>query len=430
MPVDKLVARCGKYGKAALAHPQYPLMKNIAFFSLANLLGNFFAFLFHFYIARALTVVEYGAISALIAAFGLFSLPIGSFAILVVKKVAQDKAKAASVAKGALNLSLAFAATVCFAIIVFSQAFLGFFHLEEWLLVPLFAFGVLLGCVSAALNGVLQGLENFFLSGSSFVAGSLVKLLLGFVLVGALGYGMLGALGAFVAAIAVSTGIVFCYLFPLLKEKGEPYYFWNMKKDFLVITAISIGMFLALSGDLIVLGNLFPEDELGFYAAGSMLAKIISYALLPLSAVVFPKMVESAHLKKSSNVLFVGLALLAVAGAAFLAFYWFFGGFALSFLYSDKYLAGLSYLMVLSLSVVFYCFNALLSRQFIAERNSFYTIAVLAIPIAGLALLYFIPDISFAPYVMLGLNAVLFVASMVLLKNGRMKAAAEAPVIS
>jgi len=430
MPIDKLVGKCGKYGKATLADPNYPLMKNIAFFSLANLLGNFFGFLFHFYIARALTVVEYGAISALIAAFSLFGLPIGSFAILVVKKVAQGRGNASAVAKGALGISFAFAAAACFALLVFSQAFLGFFHLEELLLVPLFAIGVLLGCISAALNGVLQGLENFFLSGASFIVGSLAKLVLGFLLVGALGWGMLGAFGAFVAASAVSTAIIFYYLFPLLKETGKPYYFLDMKKDFLAITAISIGMFLALNGDLIVLGNLFPEDELGFYAAGSMLAKIISYALLPLSVVVFPKMVESAHLKKSSNVLFVGLALLAVLGLAFLVFYWFFGGFALSILYSDKYLAGLSYLMVLSLSVVIYCFNALLSRQFMAEKSDAYAAAVLAIPIAGLALLYFIPDISFAPYVMLGLNVVLFAASMVLLKKGGMKVAAEAPVVS
>jgi len=419
MPIDKLVGKLGKHGEAALSHPHYGLMKNMAFFSLANLAGNFFAFLFHFYIARQLTISDYGTLSALFAAFTLFSLPVGSFSTLVIKKVAQDNENAPSIAKSATRIAFVFSFVVGFLLMLFSGFFMGFFHLQGQWLVPLYAVMLMFGCAWAALNGVLQGMGRFFLSGSAFVAGSLAKLIAGFVLVGALGFGMLGAMGAFGMVSVACVFIGLWYLYPMLKSKDKEYDFSGIKKDFLKIIAIDAGMFLALNGDLIVLGNRFPDDSLGFYSTASTLAKIISYALLPLSVVAFPKLVEGMKVKKSSNVLAFTLALLAICGAAFLVFYYFAGSFVLSFLYSEKYLPGVQYLLALSAAVIFFCFNALLSRYFIAGKAGAYTFAVLAIPLAGLALLYAAPGISYAPYAMLGINLALFATGLFFLRlNG------------
>lgn len=428
MPVDRLVGKFGKAGQAALAHPHYPLMKNMAFYSLANLAGNFFAFLFHFYIARQLSVADYGALSALFAAFSLFSLPVGSFSSLVVKKVAEDNHHAPAIAKAASKLALLFSFAVGFALVFFSGFFLDFFHLQGQWLVPIYSVLLVFGCLWAALNGVLQGMSRFFLSGGAFVAGSLAKLLAGLLFVGALGLGMLGAMGAFGMVSVVCVAIGLWCLAPMLKSSEKGYDFSGIKKDYLKILAIDAGLFLALNGDLIVLGNLFPNDSLGFYSTASTIAKIISYALLPLSAVAFPKLVEGMKMKSSKSVLAFTLCLLAACGAAFLIFYYFAGSLVLSFLYSDKYLPGVQYLLVLSAAVIFYCFNALLSRYFIAGKAGAYTMAVLIIPLAGLALLYATPSISYAPYVMLGMNAAMFGASLVFLKlDGQKKAAPSTP---
>ena len=421
MPIEKLVGRFGKYGEAALANPHYGLMKNMAFYSLANLLGNFFAFLFHFYIARQLTVTDYGTLSALFAAFTLFSLPVGSFSTLIVKKVAQDNKNAPAIVKSASRIALIFSFVVGFMLVIFSGFFMGFFHLQGQWLVPLYAIMLVFGCLWAAFNGVLQGMGRFFLSGTAFVAGSFAKLLAGIALVGVLGFGVLGAMGAFGVVSIVCVIIGLWYLYPMLKSKDKEYDFSGIKKDFLKIVAIDAGMFLALNGDLIVLGNRFPNDSLGFYSTASTIAKIISYALLPLSVVAFPKLVEGMKVKSSSKVLTFTLGLVAICGVAFLVFYYFAGPFILSFLYSEKYLPGVQYLMVLSAAVILYCLNALLSRYFIAGKAGAYLLAVLAIPIAGLALLYAAPDITYAPYAMLGINLVLFAAGIFFLKRNRLE---------
>jgi len=431
MPVDWLVGKFGKYGEAALANPQYPLLKNMAFYSLASLAGNFFAFIFHFYVARQLSVTDYGALAALIASFSLFSLPMGSFSALVIKKVAQDGRNAPAVAREATKLALIFSFLVGFVLVLFSGFFMSFFHLQgEWL-VPIYVVLLIFSCVWAAFNGTLQGMSRFFLVGSEFAASSLIKLILAFVLVGMLGFGLIGAIGAYGSAGVVSVAIGLWFLHPMLKSNGKAYSFSGAQKEFTHIFLISAGMFLALSGDLIVLGNLFPDDSLGFYAASSTIAKVISYALLPLAAVAFPKIVETVHLKKQSNVLMFTMALLAVCGVAFLVFYHFAGAFVLSFLYSDKYLPGMQYLMVLSVATIFYCLNALLSRYFIAGKAGAYAIAAVIIPLAGLAALYAAPSISLAPYVMLGINIALFAAGMIFMRlNGVGKRAPVVPKVN
>ncbi|MFH1017392.1 MAG: oligosaccharide flippase family protein [Pseudomonadota bacterium] len=415
--MKRLVEKCIKCHEGLAIHPHYPLMKNMAFFTLASLLGNFFAFLFHFYVARALTALEYGTLSALIAAYGMFLLLVGSFSTLVTKKVAQEKQNVPAIARYALKLALAFSLAVGIPLMLFSQAFGDYFHIKDAWLAPVFAVAVGFGCVWAALNGVIQGLERFFLSGLAAVAGSLAKLVLGGLAVGLLGYGLFGAFGAFGANAMVCALIAIWSIGQMPRTDGEGHGFGRIRDDFFNILMIDAGLFFAMNIDLIVMGNLFYEDNLGFYSAASMVAKIISYALLPLAVVAFPRMAGGRErLGKPRDVLFFTLAAVAVCGACFLVAYQIAGGFVLSVLYSDKYLQGLQYLMVLSLSVVLYCFNSLISRYFIASHAGTYPKVALLIPIVGAAGFYLAPSIALAPFVMLGINAALLAAGLVLLK--------------
>jgi|GEM_PF-3979581 len=391
--------------KKFLTQPQYALYRNFAFFSSASLAGNFFAFLFHFLVARRISVADYGTLSVLLALFGILILPFGSFASLIVKKVAQKKSDAPSIALQAAKISaVAGCAAIAFSLLA-PGAFASIFHVFDPSIPLVFAFALALAFVWTALNGVLQGLERFYLSGTAFALGSLAKLAAVFLL--AASFGLLGAVVSYGAAFLVTLLICSFAIASLLKSASRSK-LRITASDYLQIALLDIGLALLFNGDLVVLGNQFPEDSLGFYSAGSTVAKIISYALLPLAAVAFPKMVEQASSGKKPKAVLATLALVGAGGAAFLVFYSLLGAQFLSLLYSEKYLPAVQYLLVLSLSTIFYCANMALSRYFIAVKNGIYTALCLAVPLLSLALLYSLHSVSLAPFVMLGANAALF----------------------
>jgi O-antigen/teichoic acid export membrane protein len=398
-----------------LSSPKYSIYRNFAFFSAASLAGNFFAFLFHFYSARQLSVADYGSLNVLLALFGVLILPFGSFASLLIKKVAQRKQDAPSIAIEAAKVALASGAITLALLLVFSSQFNSLFHFQDNAIPILFGLTLALAFFWTSLNGVLQGLERFFLSGTAFAAGSLAKLGLAFLLASTGLLGLPGALASYGITFLITSAMAFWGLRSLFLSPGAKRYdLSGFKADYLQIVAIDIGLALIFNGDLVVLGHLFPGDSLGFYSAAAIIAKIISYALLPLAAVAFPKMVEQAAGSQKPKALFATLGLVLAGGLFILAFYALAGPAFLSLLYTEKYLAATQYLMLLSLSMVFYCLNMVASRYFVATGRRLYSLFALLLPIAGLALLYLAGSIALAPLVMLGTNLALFAAGAAL----------------
>ncbi|MCX8198388.1 MAG: oligosaccharide flippase family protein [Candidatus Micrarchaeota archaeon] len=394
------------------------LYKNFIFFSSASLLGNFFAFLYHFYSARNLSVPDYGALNALLSLFGVLVLPFASFSALLVKKVAQEKSRAYAACRLAVRISLLFSAALLALVLAFPQQLNSAFHIEDPAVPLFFWLAVSLALLWISLNGVLQGLGNFFLSGSAFAAGSLAKLALAFLFVLLGSFTLSTAIASYGIAFLIAAGMAAFGLRGFFAAPKKAQGMQGMKGDYAKIAGMDMGFALLFNGDLVVLGMLFPGEQLGFYSAASIVAKIISYALLPLAAVAFPKMVEQSWRKQSPKALFLTLAVVLAGGAGILAFYQLAGAQFLSILYTERYLPAMPYLMVLSLAMVLYCLNMASSRYFAAVGSRLYSALAIILPAAGLFLIYATASMELAPAIMLAANLALFLSGALLFLSG------------
>lgn len=396
--------------------PHYGLIKNMSFFSFSHLLGNLFSFLYHFYVARLLSITDYGILNALIATFSLILIPINSFTSLVIKQIAASSTNSpriSALSKAALKIVLLAAIFVSILIMAFRNSFESFFHIESnFLIVSTFAITIVLFAIYSIILGILNGLQRFFASGLIFIIGSVGKLVFALVFMVALGFGLVGALGALAAMALIGILLGGSAIYIIIKERTDPFSFSKIKSEYVLIVCIDVAFFLILNGDLILLRNKFPEQTLGLYSAASILAKIITFALTPLTAVTFPKIVEQKN--AGSKSFFVTLAMILVGGLVFLVFYYFFGSYVISFLYSSKYLQANNFLILLSISVLVYSINLAFSRYFIAQENYKYALCVFVISIIGLTSFYIFSTIDAAPYFMLGINLAILLVSVCL----------------
>ncbi|MFH1785870.1 MAG: oligosaccharide flippase family protein [Candidatus Micrarchaeota archaeon] len=411
-----LIAGYLRYKDHLKQNKNYDLMKNAGFFSFANIIGNAFNFIFHFYVARFITITEYGVLNALIAAISLFLLPIGSFSALIVKQIAKEdnKEKISGIAKATIKTAILLSLFIMAVLFIAKEPLQDYFHITDDLIIFLFVINVGLLLISNTLNGILQGLQRFFISGSVFIFSSGVKLAIMFYLVAIVSLGLVGAVTAYAVIPLVTIVLIFYFVHSFLLQKSESFNIFKLKREYLAIVAIDIGLFLALSGDLLVLGNLFPNDDLGFYAAASVIAKILTFALLPFANVAFPKIVSQIKTGSEKATFWLTLTGVLLGGLVFLAVYYILGHHIISFVYSTKYTEAMQFLLILTVSAIFYTANMVISRYMIAHEKRAYSIFAFLIPIIGLVSIYILlPAIQDVPFFMLGINLLLAIIGLI-----------------
>ena len=98
------------------------------------------------------------------------------------------------------------------------------------------------------------------------------------------------------------------------------------------------GVLYMMSLDMIVVQRYFPAQETGYYGAAGMIGRAIYFFTAPLTAVMFPKIVDSAARSEKSNVLFLALGATALMGAGAASFCTFFPEVPLRLVYNPSFL--------------------------------------------------------------------------------------------
>src|SRR5438876_485501 len=71
-----------------------------------------------------------------------------------------------------------------------------------------------------------------------------------------------------------------------------------------------------ISQDMLVVQRFFPESETGYYGAAGMIGRALFFFTAPMTAVLFPKVVQSAMRAEKSSVLGQAFGATALLGAA------------------------------------------------------------------------------------------------------------------
>ncbi|MCG8429766.1 MAG: hypothetical protein MJA29_01130, partial [Candidatus Omnitrophica bacterium] len=255
---------------------------------------NFFSLLYQLLIAHKLPVADFAAFNSLIAIFTMASAPLYTLQVAVTKYVSEFNAQGRGLMlrgwlSGLLRKNILYAGAT-----LLTAGFLSSFILDA-LKIPAASCGYILALLLAVnwffpvFAGAVQGLERFGWYSGVSVAGGILKLGLAALLI-ALGYSAQGALGALLAANAVTVLILCVPLRPFLSFGEKGVFRYRDVFSYLVPVALSYFCFMALvSTDMIMVRYFFSENDSGFYSLAQIIGKIFLFLPGAVSMVMFPR---------------------------------------------------------------------------------------------------------------------------------------------
>ncbi|MFA4887217.1 MAG: oligosaccharide flippase family protein, partial [Candidatus Nanoarchaeia archaeon] len=210
-------------------------------------------------------------------------------------------------------------------------------------------------------RGILQGLQSFKSLGINLTLEGLVKCTVGIGLI-LLGFKVYGAI------IGVVLSILFAFLFTYKPLKS----YLIRTKEIVVskdVYSYAFPVFIALliltsyyTLDVLLVKHYFPEAEAGYYAALSLIGKMIFFATFAIGNVMFPKVAEMHALNKDNEHLlnkslsFMGLgAVIAIIG------YFVFSKLIVSLLFGKDFLSITPLVGWIGIAMAFFSLTYLLS---------------------------------------------------------------------
>jgi O-antigen/teichoic acid export membrane protein len=178
---------------------------------------------------------------------------------------------------------------------------------------------VLVSLWMPVFNGALQGKQDFLAMGWAAIGGGFARVAVAALLVlGFKGESAAMLLGAF-AGMAILAGVAMWRTRDLWTAKPEPF---DKRRLLAQVVPLMFGFTACqfmFTADTMFASALFSREELKPYGAAGTLSRALLWLVLPLAAVMFPKLVH-ANSKSEKNNLFGlvlgGTGLLTVVGAA------------------------------------------------------------------------------------------------------------------
>ena len=333
------------------------LLKHSLVMFISGLLTGFLNYVFQLYMGRALGPVDYGTLDVLFSIFYVLVAPSGTIQTIITKFVSDYKAqdeygKVRKLISYSFKRILIYGSIFLVVYIILSSYIAEFLNISRVSLVMLMGVVLLLSFMTPVMNGVLAGLQKFNWLAASGVVLTFTKLVSGVLLV-MFGFGVYGAVNA------LNIAAVFGLLLPLIPiwflfehEKKEIDGVKIFKYGFgaLIITTM---LMLLTNIDMVLVKHYFSSLESGYYAAASMLAKIIWFASGALIAVMFPKISSMfAKGEDTSSLLKNTMFYTSLVSGSIIAIYFIAPNFVVHLLFGEQYkIAGLIGLFALGLGL-------------------------------------------------------------------------------
>jgi len=358
------------------------LVKGSAIVFTAFIAAELVGFFLRMFLARSLTVAEYGlfyAIFALVSFFTLFRDPGLSTALVkyipeftVRKQFAKLKSSIASV----LLVQAAFGLIVSAALFIFSdQIALAIFRtLDATLPLRILSVWFCAAIFYILAESIFQGFQNMPAYASVHFFSTLSVFLLAVLFVGVLGSSIGSIALAYLIAAAV-TGLFSLAIFirryrHVFQEKAlvtKP-----LLKKLLVFALLvfvgGLGGLIITYSDTLMITIFRTLPEVGFYQAAQPTAHILWYLPMALSTVLFP-MISEIWAKRERKLLGQALHFLTKFSFIFIMptaiIFIAFPETAINLLFGPGYLAGATALQILSATAIVYALYAILSSAIV-----------------------------------------------------------------
>lgn len=354
---------------------RHELISGSFFIFIGSIFSNILAFLFNLFLARNLAATDYGIYASLLSIITLFGIPAQAFTPVIVRFATsyfskQEAKKARFFYFESFKYMFIVSFCIFWLIVIFSHFLLNFFHLNNTYYIVLTAGIIAFSYLGLVNNAFLQSLLKFGFM--SFIGGfgSLLKLIVGAVLV-FMGFRVFGGLFAVLFMSIASILLGFIPLRFLLKKADKTKVGISKREIFayaIPTTIAVLGLTSFISTDVILVRHFFNSEQAGLYAGLSLVGRVIFYFTGPISMVMFPLIIKRHALGKNFNNLFyLAILLVLLPSFSIMVFYFFFPGFVVNlFLGGKSYLAIVPYIGLFAIfltvfSVLNVCVNFFLS---------------------------------------------------------------------
>lgn len=331
--------------------------------------ANVINYVYHLVMGRILGPVDYGSLASIFSIFYMVGIIPSSTGFAIVKFIssAKDAKERASIYRSIRRLLWRIGVAGAILIIVLSPLISQFIRLDDKFSValvgPIFFFSVITLVNQASMQGILKFMGTI----GPVIVSSAAKLVIGVLFV-LMGFSVAGA----VAAVLISSGLSY---WVSVKLKGELFSQKSNRKfdtgAFLKYALPVLLQALAFTSiftvDLILVKHFLPPFEAGLYAALSTLGKIVFFAAMPVTQVMFPIVSgRSSKGEKYKKVFLSSLLVTMLISAGVVLVYYFFPNIAIGLLYGKQYLTAASELIWMGLFMAIYTTSYLLVNFFLS----------------------------------------------------------------
>jgi len=250
-----------------------------------------------FILGRSLTSIDFGAVEPVLSVMLILSLPILTINTVAAKSISRLRAAGREEERRALITDmlkitvggsiLGFVVVLALRDFILSRLFLASGHLV-WIIAAMCA----MGWWNPFCVGVMRGDRRYGMLAIPYVVGPLVTLALTIVLVLLLERGLVGALAAQVAGVAVAFTLTVAALLPDIRQQRRPYaQEWRVMRGGIAPVALSsAAMMLFCHFDRLFVRNFMPFESGGYGAVmtlgaiPSLMTTSIFFVLLPLAS--------------------------------------------------------------------------------------------------------------------------------------------------
>ena len=372
------------------------MIKDSAILFFGTMIGSALNFFFQIYAGRQLGPASYGIFSALLAIVYLVSVITNTVQTDVANVVARyagadAKGHIKDLAVRSLKKLTIVALGASLLLSIASPLIAWFLHIENTyvlVLAPVVFFLIIL----PINRGLLQGLQRFKALSLNVSSEGFFKIIFGLVFLSVLAWGVNGATLALVAATAIPFFLAFLSLKTVYAKNIVRK---HIDSSELYKYAIPVFLFLLSATlfytvDIFLVKHFFPETTAGHYSAASLIGRMIYFAVLPLTQVMFSKV---SKIKKnnveSRSILKKSLAMVLLVGAGASLVYFIVPGIIVNIMFGAEYLVITPILGLFGIIITIYCIMWTLAMFLLAVRKSRFITGLIILNFIEIGLIWF-----------------------------------------
>jgi O-antigen/teichoic acid export membrane protein len=322
---------------------------------------------FNVSMARMLGPARFGHVTAAVTILMLASAITLAFQLVCAKFVARNEmlGEKVSVYRSLLGKAWVTSLGVGAGLFILQKPMAAYLHIPDSWILAVLAIGISAYVPLGVRRGGLQGMCSFGRLSTNFIVEAIVKLVIAVLLV-ALGYGVMGAVGA------LSGSILAAYFFPKMPaEFGtrpqtalQPASF----REGMQATVFFVGQVIINNIDILLVKHFFAPELAGLYAAVALVGRVLYFAAWSVVSAMFPISAAAKRREEDPNVILVPLLFVLAISIIFIMAASFFPDLIINTIFGGRFSESGSLLTLYAAATGLYALSVVLMTYEMSRR--------------------------------------------------------------